>query len=99
MEPTSAPPSVRDKILLRLPRRSCSLPRRLFFHGGPALLIPLLDRLFLALRRPLDRLLPTPACFAQQPSHMIAVITHPKAPIDNLGHAPSCPDITAKAIG
>src|SRR5712691_3009412 len=69
-----------------------------FFNGGPALLRPLLDGCFVALRGSLDGLLPTPARFAQQSPHVIAVIAHSEGASDHLGHPARGPHIPAKAI-
>src|SRR5947209_7396052 len=93
-----ARPAATDKSPLRLPRQWYTLPLPLFFNGWPALFIPLFDGLLISLSGSLNWLLSAPACFAQQSSHVVTMITNLKHLKDHLTHALCCPHIPLKAI-
>src|SRR6266699_830911 len=97
--PRYVPPSATAKSPLRLPRRSSVLPPWLFFESRPAPLVPVLNGLLVALRRPLDRLLPTPARLTQDPSDVITMIAHPKRPVNYLSDTVGSPHISPKTVG
>src|SRR5258707_12673647 len=79
MEPRFEQPLEADKSWIRLPRQWSAFPPRLFFEPGPALLIPVFDRPFIALARSCHWLLSTPATLSQEPPHMITMIPHSRS--------------------
>ena len=63
------------------------------------LVSPLLDRGFVALTCPLNRLLPRPTQVTQDPSHVCRMVAHTELTLNHLTNAFSGPDIATKAMG
>ncbi len=86
------------KTLTHLPRRWWIHCRGPFFERGPALLLPLLDRLLVALRRAFEGLLPTPAQAAQHPTDVVGMVAHTEVAPDHRGHPFGGPHIATEAM-
>src|SRR6185312_5737964 len=96
--PRCAPPWAADKSPIGLPKRWSAFPRRPFFECWPPLGLPGSNRVLVALRGSLDRLLHAQTHRTEEPTDMGGMIAHPEGPPDDLRHPLGCPHLAAIAI-